>query len=78
VEISCELVLIDQVLEFLETVLYVVDVRMRVFVILPEETSYLDDAYQSLHYHFLQILTVLPTIMTKRNELLIEARANSE
>ena len=66
-EISRELVLIGYIFEFLESVLYVVDIRMRVFVILPEKTSHLNDAYKILHYHLLQTLTMLPSVVTERN-----------
>ena len=47
-------------------------------VILPEETRHFDNHYQRSDYHPLQVRAMLAGVVTERNELLVEAGANSE
>ena len=45
-------------------------------VVPPEETRHFDNQHQGLDDHPLQVLAVLASVVTERNQLLVEARAN--
>ena len=68
IKISCEVIRIDNILEVLQTVLNIIDVGLRVFVTLPEKSSYSHNQHKLLNYPFYELISVLVIVMAQSDQ----------
>ena len=77
-EVAGEAVSRKYIREVLKCILNVVDVGRRMLVVLPEQAGHVDDLNECFHNHSLQLLAVLAVVKAESDELLVDARANSQ
>ena len=72
VEIGSKIVLLNNILEVLQTVLYIVDVGLRVFVTLPEKSSYFYDQHKLSNNPLNKLIPVLIIVMAQSNQHFVQ------